>query len=95
MKNLLLACTLLFCCSTALLRANEPIFVPVKIDGPIHDPPNHSYWYGPFSECASVADFDGDGDLDIAAGRNWYEAPDWIKHADFRRRRQNQRPGNR
>ena len=84
MKNLLLACTFLFCCSTALLWASEPVFVPVKIDGPIHDPPNHSYWYGPFSECASVADFDGDGDLDIAAGRNWYEAPDWIKHTDFR-----------
>ncbi|MCH5377027.1 MAG: VCBS repeat-containing protein, partial [Planctomycetes bacterium] len=64
--------------------AKEPILVPVKIDGPVHDPPNHSYWYGPFSECASVADFDGDGDLDIAAGRNWYEAPDWIKHEDFR-----------
>ena len=32
----------------------------------------------------SVADFDGDGDLDLAAGRNWYEAPDWKKHADFR-----------
>jgi hypothetical protein len=39
---------------------------------------------GPFSECASVLDVDGDGDLDIAAGRNWYEAPDWVKHEDFR-----------
>ena len=65
-------------------QAGKPIFVPVKIDGPEHDPPNHTYWYGPFSECCSVADFDGDGDLDIAAGRNWYEAPDWIKHTDFR-----------
>ncbi len=65
-------------------HAAEPIFIPVKIDGPVHDPPNHTYWYGPFSECCSVADFDGDGDLDIAAGRNWYEAPDWIKHVDFR-----------
>jgi hypothetical protein len=64
--------------------AGEPIFVPVKIDGPVHDPDNHSYWFGPFSECCSVLDADGDGDLDIAAGRNWYEAPDWIKHADFR-----------
>ena len=64
--------------------AGEPIFVPVKIDGPKHDPANHSYWYGPFSECASVADFDGDGDMDLAAGRNWYEAPDWKKHEDFR-----------
>jgi len=62
----------------------EPIFIPLKIDGPVHDPANHSYWFGPFCECASVLDVDGDGDLDIASGRNWYEAPDWKKHADFR-----------
>ena len=48
----------------------------MKIDGPVHDPARHTDWYGPFSECCSVADFDGDGDLDIAAGRNGYEAPD-------------------
>ena len=66
------------------LQAGEPILIPVKIDGPVHDPANHTYWFGPFSECASVLDVDSDGDLDIAAGRNWYEAPDWIKHADFR-----------
>jgi hypothetical protein len=65
-------------------QAKEPLFIPVKIDGPVHDPAQHTYWFGPFSECASVADFDGDGDLDIAAGRNWYEAPDWKKHEDFR-----------
>ncbi len=64
--------------------AAEPIFVPVKVAGPVHDPANHTYWFGPFSECASVLDVDGDGDLDLAAGRNWYEAPDWTKHADFR-----------
>ncbi len=67
-----------------VISAAEPIFIPVKIDGPIHDPANHTYWYGPFSECASVLDVDGDGDLDIASGRNWYEAPDWIKHTDYR-----------
>ena len=32
--------------------AGEPIFVPVKVDGPVHDPANHSYWFGPFSEQA-------------------------------------------
>ena len=66
------------------LYAAEPVFVPVKIDGPVHDPANHTYWFGPFSECCSVLDVDGDGDLDITAGRNWYEAPDWKKHSDFR-----------
>ncbi len=66
------------------LRAAEPIFIPLKIDGPVHDPSNHTYWFGPFSECASVLDVNGDGHLDIAAGRNWYQGPKWTKHADFR-----------
>ena len=59
------------------LPAGEPIFVPVKIDGPVHDPPNASWWFGPFNESASVLDADGDGDLDITCGKNWYEAPYW------------------
>ena len=75
--------TLLLTASVAF-SANETIFIPTKIDGPVHDPANHSYWYGPFCECASVLDVDGDGDLDIASGRNWYENPHWTKHADFR-----------
>ncbi len=65
-------------------QAGEPILIPVKIDGPVHDPSNHTYWFGPFCECASILDVDGDGDLDIASGRNWYEAPNWIKHANYR-----------
>merc|ERR1711965_467000 len=28
-------------------------------------------------EACGVADFDHDGDLDIACGDTWYEAPDW------------------
>ena len=58
--------------------------VPVKIDGPIHDPAQHSYWFGPFAECASVLDIDGDGKLDIASGRNYYLSPNWTKFSDFR-----------
>ncbi|MEM8487616.1 MAG: family 16 glycoside hydrolase [Bacteroidota bacterium] len=68
----------------AFAQANEVIFSPVKIDGPVHDPTINSYWYGPFSETASVLDVDNDGDYDIAAGKHWYEAPLWIKHRNYR-----------
>ncbi len=64
--------------------SRELVFAPVKIDGPVHDPARHTYWFGPFAECASVLDIDGDGKLDIAAGRNYYLAPNWKKYADYR-----------
>ena len=58
-----------YCFLIALLLATplafsgeETIFIPTKIDGPVHDPANHSYWFGPFCECASVLDIDGDGE---------------------------------
>ncbi len=66
------------------VKSARPTFVPRKIDGPTHDPAAKSFWYGPFSEGCAVFDIDGDGDLDITAGRNWYENPGWKKHADFR-----------
>jgi hypothetical protein len=62
----------------------ELLFVPVKVDGPVHDPARHTYWFGPFAECSSVLDINGDGKLDVAAGRNYYIAPTWTKYSDYR-----------
>ena len=62
----------------------ELIFVLKKIDGSVHNPAQHTYWFGPFAECATVLDINGDGKLDIAAGRNYYLAPQFTKFADYR-----------
>src|ERR1700760_1189896 len=84
------------CCSVASLRVlaadkdspgepeRELMFEPVRIDGPVHDPAKHTYWFGPFAECSSILDINGDGKLDIAAGRNYYLAPSWKKYPDYR-----------
>src|SRR5262245_51207858 len=60
------------------------LFAPVRIDGPVHAPANHTYWWGPFAECSSILDINGDGLPDVAAGRNYYLAPKWTKYADYR-----------
>jgi hypothetical protein len=36
---------------------------------------------GGASETAAVADINRDGRPDIVSGENWYEGPDWIRHA--------------
>ncbi len=79
-----LVITLAFIIAVTAAAALEPIFVPVKIDGPVNDPANGTFWYGPFSEGNALIDVDGDGDLDITCGENWYEAPDWTKHTGLR-----------
>lgn len=69
----------------AVAAAGEaPVFVPIKIDGPTHDPENGTFWYGPFSEGSAVFDVNGDGVLDITCGANWYEGPRWTKHENYR-----------
>ena len=61
----------------------EPVFIPIKIDGPVHDPAIGSYWYGPFNESCSLVDVNVDGRLDVTCGVHWYEAPKWTKHAYY------------
>ena len=89
MKNLLnisvLVLLTVWCGSGDIGEApKDLLFKLIKIDGPVHDPAKHTYWFGPFAECSSVLDINGDGKTDIAAGRNYYLAPEWTKHSDFR-----------
>ena len=49
-------------------------------------PPRDSMWRkhvingrSPY-EAAGVADFNGDGELDVFCGDSWYEAPEWTQH---------------
>jgi hypothetical protein len=84
MKKILASLFVILFFSIIALSAKEPIFVAVKIDGPVHDPEHGTFWYGPFSEGVAVFDVDGDGVLDITCGANWYQGPNWKKHANFR-----------
>ena len=79
----------------SILDAAGPIFLPATVDGPVQDPAKFSYWFGPFPECVALIDMDGDGDLDMTNGKNWYEntgkagspgceAATWVKHTNFR-----------
>lgn len=69
---------------TGQAMALEPVFMLIKIDGPVHDPENGTFWYGPFSEGCAVFDVNDDSIPDITCGANWYEGPEWIKHEDYR-----------
>jgi len=58
---------------------------------PVHNPAS-TLLVRPFAECATVLDINGDGKLDIAAGRNYYLAPDFKEIRRFPRWRGNERP---
>src|SRR5215831_17931176 len=51
--------------------------------GPAPEQARHAYWFGPFAECSFTLDIDNDGKVDIAAGRNYYLAPNCTKHSDY------------
>jgi len=36
------------------LTATEILFTPVKVDGPVHDPADQTYRFGPFCKSASA-----------------------------------------
>ncbi len=97
MKISAISASFLFVSTVAApLLATNPVFIPMKVDGPTHAPEKNSWWYGPFSEASAVFDVDGDGDLDITAGNHWYEnagaeraggklmVPKWRKHSGHR-----------
>lgn len=78
----LIALVVVALCGVGL--AQQPVFVPIKLDGPVHAPDRGSYWYGPFSEACALIDVNGDGKLDVTCGSSWYENPTWRKHEDYR-----------
>lgn len=84
MKLLRHSVLLLALVSARNLHAAEPIFVPIKIDGPVQDKASNTYWYGPFNEGCAIIDMNGDGKPDITCGPNWYENPTWKKHEGIR-----------
>lgn len=64
------ACLVLSGLLAASSFAAEPIsFKKIRLDAKFR------------SEGVAVADFNRDGKLDVAAGRVWYEAPDWKMHS--------------
>ena len=80
----IVAYILMVAVTAVMSPAESPVFVPIKIDGPTHDPAAGTFWYGPVSEGAAVFDGNGDGSLDITCGAHWYEGPTWTRHENYR-----------